>query len=297
MTYSNVTRFRNAAAALEHRLEIVLLLDRHDREALGRGRRMERDREAELLRPPANAAMPGRMPTVETVMCRAPMPSPSGALRIVSAVSTAGQLSSGSPMPMNTTLVGLSSGSAQHDLAHLARDLERREVPPEAHPAGGAEGAAQGAAGLRARCRACGGRRTGSAPISIASPSASRQRILPGAVGQTARMTSGSRRGRGCSRSSAARSVQRQLGGLCPAIDRGDPEPPRDLLGPIAGQPPVRRPGREARRARRRVQEIGGGVSPVIGERSARNSRWISHCRTSERRLRLSHASRPCPCC
>ena len=43
-------------------------------------------------------------------MCRAPMPNPSAALRIVRAVSTASQLSSGSPIPMNTMLLGLSSG-------------------------------------------------------------------------------------------------------------------------------------------------------------------------------------------
>jgi hypothetical protein len=58
----------------------------------------------------ASCSMPGRMPTVETVIWRAPMPKPSGSLRILSAESTALQLRSGSPMPMNTTLVGLSSG-------------------------------------------------------------------------------------------------------------------------------------------------------------------------------------------
>ena len=130
-----------------HRLEIVLLLHGHDRESLRRRGRVERYRQPELLRPRANASRPGRMPTVDTVMCRAPMPNPPGSLRIVSAVSTAGQLSKGSPMPMKTTLVGASPGS-QQDLADLAGDLEGRQVPPEAHPAGGAKGAAKRAAGL-----------------------------------------------------------------------------------------------------------------------------------------------------
>ena len=127
ITYSNVTRFRNAAAAREHRLEVVLLLDRHDaRAAAARSVACSEMARRNCSGRRANAASPGRMPTVETVMCRAPIPKPSGELRIVSAVSTAGQLSSGSPMPMKTTLVGMSSGFAEHDLAHLARDLERR---------------------------------------------------------------------------------------------------------------------------------------------------------------------------
>ena len=44
-------------------------------------------------------------------MWRAPMPNPSGWFRMVSAVSTASQLRSGSPIPMNTTLVGVVVGS------------------------------------------------------------------------------------------------------------------------------------------------------------------------------------------
>ncbi len=49
MTYSSVTRLRNACAAFNHRLEIVLLLDRHDGEALSRRGGVERYRQAELL--------------------------------------------------------------------------------------------------------------------------------------------------------------------------------------------------------------------------------------------------------
>ena len=96
---------------LEHRLEVVLLLDRHDRAGAGRTSwRGARWRDGTAPAAARSAAIPGSIPTVETVMCRAPMPNPSGALRIVRAVSTASQLSSGSPMPMNTMLVGLSSG-------------------------------------------------------------------------------------------------------------------------------------------------------------------------------------------
>ena len=51
-----------------------------------------------------------QMPTVDTVMCRAPMPNPSGPLSTLKATFTPGQLSSGSPMPMKTMLVRLSSG-------------------------------------------------------------------------------------------------------------------------------------------------------------------------------------------
>jgi len=41
-----------------------------------------------------------------------PDPESLGVLRIVSAPSTASQLSSGSPIPMNTTLVGFSAARA-----------------------------------------------------------------------------------------------------------------------------------------------------------------------------------------
>ena len=55
----------------------------------------------------ASASMPGSTPTVETVMCRAPMPHPLGSLRIVSTTVTAFQFIMGSPMPMKTMFVGV----------------------------------------------------------------------------------------------------------------------------------------------------------------------------------------------
>ena len=95
----------------------------------------------------ANFARLGRMPTVETVMCRAPIPNPAGWFRIVSVVSTASQLSSGSPIPMNTTLVGCCAGSrntisrtwpAISPAERLRRNPMRpvaQKTQPSAHPA------------------------------------------------------------------------------------------------------------------------------------------------------------------
>ena len=54
----------------------------------------------------ASSASCGIKPTVLTVMWRAPMPKPSRSFKIVSAVLTEPQLCNGSPMPMNTTLLG-----------------------------------------------------------------------------------------------------------------------------------------------------------------------------------------------
>jgi hypothetical protein len=92
--------------------------------------------------------MAGTIPTVLTVMCRAPMPNPSGALRIVRVVLTAGQLSSGLAHPHEHDVGRLEAGILEDDLAHLSGDFPNRQVPAEAHSAGRAEHAAQGAAGL-----------------------------------------------------------------------------------------------------------------------------------------------------
>ena len=89
----------------DHLRERKLGVDRHQLAAQRVARRMDRDRETELLRTLAERDDPGRTPTVEIVMCRAPMPSAVGSFRIVSAASTAFQFMSGSPMPMNTTFV------------------------------------------------------------------------------------------------------------------------------------------------------------------------------------------------
>ena len=52
-----------------------------------------------------SATIPGSTPTVETVMCRAPMPSPAGEFSTVKVGSTAFQFMSGSPIPMKTMFV------------------------------------------------------------------------------------------------------------------------------------------------------------------------------------------------
>ncbi len=59
-----------------------------------------------------SATMPGSTPTVETVMCRAPIPKPLGSLRTVSTCSTAFQFISGSPIPINTMFVARTGGSS-----------------------------------------------------------------------------------------------------------------------------------------------------------------------------------------
>ena len=83
----------------QHRLEIVLLLDRHDGAAAGRGRRVERDGQPELLRPPrerGHARQDSHRGHGDVTRADA---EALGSLSIVSVASTAGQLSSGSPIP------------------------------------------------------------------------------------------------------------------------------------------------------------------------------------------------------
>ena len=148
MTYSQVTRFRNACAALITASRSYFfstgMIGSRWAEVGAWSEMASRNCSGRL----ANSSMPGRMPTVDTVMCRAPIPSPSGLLRIVSAVSTAGQLSSGSPIPMKTMLVGFSAGIAQNDLAHLSAISNGRQVSAEPHAARGAKGAAERASRL-----------------------------------------------------------------------------------------------------------------------------------------------------
>ena len=82
-------------------------------------------------------------------MCRAPMPRPSGSLRIVSVGVDR--------LPVHQRLAHAHEDDVrdvdrrieQAHLAHLTGDLERREVAREAHRAGRAERALQRASGLR----------------------------------------------------------------------------------------------------------------------------------------------------
>ena len=145
------------------------------------------------------------MPTVDTVMWRAPMPKPSGALRIVSAVSTAGQLSRGSPMPMKTTLVGAAAGSRRTisrtwPAISKAERLRRNPMRPVAQKV---QPSAQPAWEEMQRVRRDP---LGIRTLSIASPSARRQRYfrVPSA---DCCSTSAVRRGRGRAWSSSARSA------------------------------------------------------------------------------------------
>ena len=92
--------------------------------------------------------MPGMIPTVLTVMCRAPMPRPSGRVEDGERGVHRRPVEQRLPHPHEDHVGGLLLRMAQHHLPHLPRDLERRQVAPEAHAAGGAEDAAQGAPGL-----------------------------------------------------------------------------------------------------------------------------------------------------
>ena len=164
-------------------------------------------------------------------MCRAPMPRPSGWFRMVSAGSTAGQLSSGSPIPMNTTLVGCEVGMTQDDLPRLPGDLERREVAPEAHAAGRAEDAAQRASRL-------GGDAQGAATLR-----GDQHRLDRLAVGQAPEKFPGPVRrlllryevesGEGKSFLQRLPEGERKLGRVGPGRDRSLPETAEELAGTI----------------------------------------------------------------
>ena len=83
-------------------------------------------------------------------MCRAPSPNRSGSLSASTAARTRSRLSSGSPIPMNTTFVSRWPSAARRRAAcaDLVDDLGRLEVAGEAELAGRAERAADRAARL-----------------------------------------------------------------------------------------------------------------------------------------------------
>ena len=102
----------------------------------------------------ARRSMPGTMPTVLTVRCRAPMPA--APVSRSSESNTWRSFAIGSPIPMNTTFVrrcGVVSGRLR-GLAlrpqDLGSDLAGRQVVLQAHLPGRAEAAAHRAPGLRA---------------------------------------------------------------------------------------------------------------------------------------------------
>ena len=240
----------------------------------------------------ASSAMPGRIPTVETVMCRAPIPRPSGWFRMVSASLTAGQLSSGSPIPMNTTLVGLSAGSRStisRACATISNALRLRRNPirpvaqnvhPSAHPAWDETQSVRRAP-------------DGISTDSIASPSSSRQRNfrVPSLDCCTVAAVS---RARGNAASSSARSGARQLRRLRPARHRRDPEPPMDLLHAVRRQSRARRQTRRAGRDSRpgEVEKHARKIIRGVGLRTRANRAnvtpiHVSACVAGTRRLRL----------
>ena len=83
-------------------------------------------------------------------MWRAPSPNRCGSFSASTAARTRSRLSSGSPMPMNTTFVRRwpSAGEPARGVADLVDDLGGLEVAPEPELAGRAERAADRAAGL-----------------------------------------------------------------------------------------------------------------------------------------------------
>ena len=93
--------------------------------------------------------MPGSTPTVETVMWRAPMPSPRGVVedrqRRVDRLPVHERLAHAHEHDVRRD----ERRVEQRELAHLSGDLERREVAREAHRAGRAERALQRAPRLR----------------------------------------------------------------------------------------------------------------------------------------------------
>src|SRR3954462_10612916 len=100
----------------------------------------------------ARRSMPGIQPTVETAVRRFVMPR-SG--RRSQAPSTWSRFIIGSPLPLDTAWA---SPPGAPEGRRLVEALARREVAPELHRAGRAEGARQRAAGLR-------GQAEGAAPV------------------------------------------------------------------------------------------------------------------------------------
>ena len=132
------------------------------------------------------------------------MPKPSAAFRIVSEASTDGQLSSGSPMPMNTTLVGRSAGSRRTisrtwPAISNGERLRRKPIRPVAQNEH--RSAQPPWLEMQRVRRVPDGMRTDS----IASPSARRQRNLR-VPSEESCSTSAARRGMGKASSSSARS-------------------------------------------------------------------------------------------
>jgi hypothetical protein len=98
-----------------------------------------------------SSAIFGATPAVDTVMRRGASANASGWVSTRIAWTTLFKLSSGSPMPMNTTCVRTlpSAASSSCRVQRLVDDLVGAQVAAEAHPAGRAERAVEAAADLR----------------------------------------------------------------------------------------------------------------------------------------------------
>jgi hypothetical protein len=243
----------------EHRVQVVLLLDGHEPLPLGRGRGMERDGEAELLRPPgkglharqdahgrdgdvpgADAESVGRVEGREGDVHRGPVEQ---------------RLAHAHEDDVARQIVRV----PEDDLAHLARDLERREVPPESHPASGAEGASEGTARLARdaeRPAAAGGDEHRFDRLSVGQP----PQILPRAIGGNLLHLGREPRERECG-VELQPERERQLGGIAPCGDGRLPQAPEHLAAAIGGQPALGGPAGQqpGGRGGRLIQEVGRG--------------------------------------
>ena len=139
-------RTRRGAHDLVDRLAPV---ERHEHVAQRRPRGVQRDRQRVLRAGAISRSMPGTTPLVLIVMWRAPRPKRARSVSAAAAAITASVLSSGSPMPMNTTLVSRWPTRARRaPEADLVDDLGRSRGRARSQLAGRAERAADRAAGL-----------------------------------------------------------------------------------------------------------------------------------------------------
>ena len=168
---------------LEHRLQLVLLFDRHDAQALRRRRRMQRNGEPELLRPPGEAPHPGQDAHGRDGDVPRADPEAVGCIEDRQRGVHRRPVEQRLPHAHEDDVGRQVRRIAKHDLPHLARDLEGGQVSPEAHPAGGAERALERAAGLRGdakRPAAPGGDQDRLDRLAVGQP----PEEFPGAIGR-----------------------------------------------------------------------------------------------------------------
>ena len=177
--------------------------------------------------------MPGSTPTVDTVMCRAPIPIPVGELRMVRTGSTAFQFIMGSPIPMNTMLVMPMGGSSRRisrtcaAISHVARLRENpmRPVAQNAHLS-----AQPACEEMHSVTRLP----SGMATLSIASPSGEAKQELLGSVGRALSRRDLEARDHEVLGQHGSKGA-RQLGHCVEGGRRIRPQAPRDLPAAIRG--------------------------------------------------------------